>query len=774
MALPQGMSSDEIATATFMTGIGTNGALTAVNGHSWKGDKPATYGTDTGFKWNAGLAGTSGGTVTYYLDAGSNWTANETAVWKGALALWAGIADISFSQTLNPDSAVFGLFRNPTTTPPPNQSTGAYSVTEHPQGTIGSTAIPAPSASYISIQTGAQGAYFNFNDTFATLFAGQGGGSGLATAVHEIGHSLGLFHSGPYNSDVNPATQQYSPVDTWQYATMSYISPSTTTAKYYAQYPTPGTSWGTSAGFDREPATPQLLDIAAIQQLYGTSKNSTFSGGQVYGFNSNIQVDVRPFFDFTVNTKPILTIWNSGLGNTLNLSGYGTNSTVNLNPGTFSSVAGLVNNLAIAYGTFIDTFLGGAGDDTIFENADSNTIDGADGSNTVVLRLNRADYTMFRTPSNVVTVTTKAGGVTDTLTNVAALRFADGSTMQTSDIACYVHGTRLAVPGGQRRVESLAIGDLVATASGAARPIKWIGRRAYAGPFLASNPGAQPVRVHAGAIADGVPARDLFVSGRHALFLDGVLVPAEALVNGASVTRCTTFSAVEYFHIELDSHDILLAEGCPAESFMDDGSRGLFQNAADFARLYPGDDGRLGFCAEVVETGAAFAAVRGRVDARADLPVAPEADLGVLGGCLDLATHDIVAGWACSTSGSAVGLEVLDGDRVIGQVLATAMRPDVRDAGFGDGRCGFTLRGLALDPASAHRLQVRRASDGALLGERSLAPDAGAAAAMVHATLDALAEVSDGEQLETLIAFIDEQATRLRACRQQPRLAVNA
>ena len=772
MPLPQGMTADVSNTVSFEDGLASAGTLSAQNGWNWNGDKPATYSTSgtTGFKWAGGAAGSAGGAVAYTFDSGSNWTVNEIAVWKASLALFADTADISFNEAATPGAAKLVLYRNPTTTPPPGQGDGAYASTQRPGGTVGDTTLPAAASSLVSLQTGNDGAYFNFNGTFTTLFAGQGGGSGLSTVVHELAHTLGLFHTGAYNADVNPATQQFSPVDTWAYSIMSYIAPETTTAKYFAQYPNAGTSWGTSAGFGREPTTPMIVDIASLQQLYGSSTTAAFAGGQTYGFNCNIQADVKPFFDFTVNTKPIVTLTNRGVGNTLDLSGYATASTVNLNAGAFSSFAGLVNNVAIAYGTRIDAAVGGSADDTFVENANGDTIDGGAGANTVVLRLNQADYTMTRTPANVVTVTTRSAGVTDTLSNVATLRFADGSTLQTSAIACYARGTRLAVPEGQALVERLAIGDSVVTASGAVRQVKWIGTRAYAGPFLAANPGAQPIRVHAGAIADGIPVRDLHVSARHALFLDGLLIPAESLVNGVSVTRCTDWAEVEYFHIELHSHDILLAEGCPAESFVDDDSRGMFHNAAGFAALYPGEDPSRGqFCAEVVEHGEALESVRRRLADRAGL-VLPDLDAApaAVQAHLDTVTHDTVEGWAWSEGGGPVRLEISDGGQVLARVTANMYRADLRDAGLGDGRCAFRVRGLMLDPAVPHFIRIRRASDGALLGERALAAahDSVTALASIEARLAAISSAADGTaDLDGMIRFLDVQAERLRQAR---------
>lgn len=167
---------------------------------------------------------------------------------------------------------------------------------------------------------------------------------------------------------------------------------------------------------------------------------------------------------------------------------------------------------------------------------------------------------------------------------------------------CYCRGTRIATERGEVAVEDLAVGDRVVTISGAARAIKWIGRRAYDGRFVAGNRSILPIVVEAGALADGVPARDLFLSPEHALYLDGALAPAGLLVNGATIRQVERIDRVEYFHIELAAHDVILAEGAPAESYVDCDNRFMFQNGDEFAGLYPDNlPAPWQFCAPRVE-----------------------------------------------------------------------------------------------------------------------------------------------------------------------------
>ena len=80
------------------------------------------------------------------------------------------------------------------------------------------------------------------------------------------------------------------------------------------------------------------------------------------------------------------------------------------------------------------------------------------------------------------------------------------------------------------------------------------------------------------AFADRVPCRDLLVSPDHGIFVDAKLICARQLVNGTTIVREAGLASVEYFHVELEAHAILLAEGLPAESYLDTGNRGFFRN----------------------------------------------------------------------------------------------------------------------------------------------------------------------------------------------------
>ncbi|APH53316.1 Hemagglutinin-related protein [Granulibacter bethesdensis] len=160
---------------------------------------------------------------------------------------------------------------------------------------------------------------------------------------------------------------------------------------------------------------------------------------------------------------------------------------------------------------------------------------------------------------------------------------ANGVTIYDDGTPCYVHGTLILTDRGEVPVEYLKIGDNVITASGAVRPIRWLGRRSYNGRFIQGRQDVLPVRIRQGALDGVLPKRDLLVSPLHAMFIEGVLVPAGRLVNGVSIIQEQHVETLSYVHIELDTHDVVLAEGAASETYVEDNNRNMFHNAHTYA-----------------------------------------------------------------------------------------------------------------------------------------------------------------------------------------------
>ncbi|MFE8872074.1 Hint domain-containing protein, partial [Acetobacter persici] len=243
---------------------------------------------------------------------------------------------------------------------------------------------------------------------------------------------------------------------------------------------------------------------------------------------------------------------------------------------------------------------------------------------------------------------------------------------------CFCRGTLIETERGEIAVEDLAIGNRVRTASGALRPIRWIGHRSYSGPFVRRNKNVLPIVIRAGALGDGLPRRDLSVSPLHAMALEGVLIPAICLINGVSILQAESIDQVTYFHVELETHDVLLAEGAPSESFIDDGSRGMFHNAAEFRALYPEAlPLPAAYCTPRIEDGPILETVRARLNTEAGITPAPTSG-GIVEGYLDEVTRTVIRGWARNPqSEEPLRLSIFDNGIAIGEVVADCPRPDV-------------------------------------------------------------------------------------------------
>ncbi len=363
-------------------------------------------------------------------------------------------------------------------------------------------------------------------------------------------------------------------------------------------------------------ASDLLFGEAGADSLFGDDGDDTLDGGDLAdtldggaGNDSLIGGDGNDLVRYATNLA------SEGINVTASGGSDGRGGT-----DAFSSierVLGGAGNDTMTFGGGGATLSGGAGDDLLVIGGGGSSLDGGTGSDTLA-------FTFKGTVTVSGGTLTGPGGFNATASGMELIRLADGSTTtfgNGSFVVCFAAGTRILTAQGETPVENLRPGELVATLSGQGSPLKpvvFLGRRRIA---LAGNPHAaelSPVRIRAGALGPNTPHRDLLVSPDHCLFRDGALVPARLLVNGTSIAVEKGLAEVTYFHIELPAHDVVLAEGAAAESWLDAGNRAWFENAPTaLLRVtatpdaYAHEDAQP--CAPVVQAGPRLAAIRDRI-----------------------------------------------------------------------------------------------------------------------------------------------------------------
>ncbi|WP_099235444.1 M10 family metallopeptidase C-terminal domain-containing protein [Pseudomonas sp. ICMP 460] len=175
-----------------------------------------------------------------------------------------------------------------------------------------------------------------------------------STMIHELGHSLGLDH--PHGDENEKLEPQYYAEDLRTYSIMSYTTPFLNDAEESVH-----------------PVSLMMDDMRAIQAKYGANY-ATRNGNTTYGFNSNTDRDQYSLK--TAQDKPLFSVWDGGGWDTLDFSEFSQDQTINLNAGSFSSVAGLEGNVGIAHGVTIEEARGGQGKNTLIGNAAFNVLRG--------------------------------------------------------------------------------------------------------------------------------------------------------------------------------------------------------------------------------------------------------------------------------------------------------------------------------------------------------------------------------------------------------------
>ncbi|HEX7389592.1 MAG TPA: Hint domain-containing protein, partial [Acidiphilium sp.] len=331
--------------------------------------------------------------------------------------------------------------------------------------------------------------------------------------------------------------------------------------------------------------------------------------------------------------KSVDTLVNSGGGKEIIYAGGSATSTTVENGGTeYVSSGGTATGTVIGNSGAEIISSGGVSDGTVINSGGFEGVFSGSVTSGTELRtggtIDEFDWTYSPSGtahynSSTHTLTVDAGSNTYTL-NLSGdytgeyFHLAEDSLLGTDitvdNTPCYCRGTLILTDHGEVPVEDLTIGDRLITASGNARSLKWIGTRSYSGRFASHNRDVLPITFKAGALDGALPKRDLHVSPLHAMFIDDVLIPAFLLVNGTSITQAERVDMVEYFHLELETHDVIIAEGALSESFVDDDSRGMFHNAKTYDTLYP--DSPIippRYCAPRVEDGELLEAIRNRL-----------------------------------------------------------------------------------------------------------------------------------------------------------------
>jgi autotransporter passenger strand-loop-strand repeat protein len=329
------------------------------------------------------------------------------------------------------------------------------------------------------------------------------------------------------------------------------------------------------------------VSAGGSQFVSGTASATTISsGGVAYVFLNGFAVSTTILSggaetissggvasNAVVSSGATLTVSSGGL---LILSGAAAASAIS----ALNFSAGSVDFITLAYTA------GG----TAMLDAASDILTVTEGANSATLQL-AGDYT----------------GYNFTLTDLV-------NETEVTALPCFCAGTQLLAEDGMVAVEDICVGDMMVTMrpdGPAMRRVVWTGKRSL---DLRRHPDpdmVRPVRIRAGAFAPGVPERDLRLSPLHAVYHEGHLFEVASLINGVTIYQEQNGTHVTYYHIELDSHDILLAEGLEVESYLDTGSKIMFEDQSVLT-LHPdfGTPHDAPFCVPMVREGEKLTALQ--------------------------------------------------------------------------------------------------------------------------------------------------------------------
>ncbi|MEO3471115.1 Hint domain-containing protein [Roseomonas sp. CAU 1739] len=279
-----------------------------------------------------------------------------------------------------------------------------------------------------------------------------------------------------------------------------------------------------------------------------------------------------------------------------------------------------------------DYIIGGGGSDTAYAGQNDVMVGGTGQGDVAYLPIG---YSHVSGNDTIVNYPTSGGGTvsatfeiwTSTVPGAAPIYLNSFESVNFyAGAICFASGTRIATARGEVAVEDLRVGDLVVAAHGGAplQPVVWLGHTRANVARHQDRAKVAPILIKAGALADGVPFRDLRISPDHSIFVDGHLVPAKHLVNGSSIIQELWCPEVTYWHVELPAHGLLVSEGAVTESYFDDGNRKHFDNYGittlfkDFESERHNGRYAANTCYPLLQDGPGLDRIRARVAARAE------------------------------------------------------------------------------------------------------------------------------------------------------------
>ena len=421
MPLPTSSSS---ATDVGLTNSQNIDAL--LGGPKWGGVAGTGVTLAYSFPWASGSAtfsGHNGGSYSLLNEntATSHYALDtiQQAAARAALQSWANVADINFQEVADTATNV-GDIRFAWTSAPNQQAWG--------WGSYPDSYWPSGGDVWISTLS-----------TAATDTDWSVGSYNYEALIHEIGHALGLKH--PFDAPTILPTL----LDTRQYSIMSYTDPPNDLFRTITYNADSSISLQTS---HVSPETPMVLDIAAIQYLYGANM-TCHTGTDIYNFDP-----ATPFFK---------TIWDAGGNDTISVSNFTESCRIDLTPGNYSSIKILsapipagytiiggtvptydgTNNLGIAYGTIIENAIGGSGNDTLVGNDANNTLTGGSGNDTLTGAGGNDVFAFAANGNGIDTITDFLSGDSITVTGAAfpgAIAAGNGNAVLANQIQLMATG----------------------------------------------------------------------------------------------------------------------------------------------------------------------------------------------------------------------------------------------------------------------------------------------------------------------------------------------